>query len=405
MRKTVAVSQLTTGMYIHDLKCSWLNHPFARKRFLIEGRDTIKKIRQTGVSKVIIDTKLGGDIPSDEVTLRPKAAQEVTPLKAESTQVKPADQAATKPSIKEERQRAKKVQSEATQLISDMMSDVKLGKQIEVEQVSPVVNDLISSIFSNQDALMGLARVRHRDKYTFEHSLSVTVLLLTFAKSLELSAEVIHQIGIGGIVHDIGKTKTPDHILNKPGKLTDEEFVIMREHVVHSRTILEATPGISDIALAISAEHHERYDGTGYPLKLKGDEITFYGQMGAIVDVYDALTAERVYHKGISPQETLSRLVEAGGSHFNPELVKKFVHCVGIYPVGTLVRLKSERLAIIIGSGKKDMLHPIIRPVLDIKTRNYIDAPDIDLSETDEDSIVSSEAEENWNISPESYMD
>ncbi len=165
---------------------------------------------------------------------------------------------------------ARQIAAEADLIITGMMDDVRLGKQVEIERIDPVVEKMTASIVRNKDALLGLGRIRSMDKYTFEHSASVGVLLFSFAQTMGLKQEIIHQIGVGALLHEIGKSLTPLHILNKPGRFTDEESAIMREHVVDSRRIQQEQSGITPIALAIAAEHHERYDGTGYPDKKRG---------------------------------------------------------------------------------------------------------------------------------------
>ena len=235
------------------------------------------------------------------------------------------------------------------------------------------------------------------DVYTFEHSVSFSVLMMAFAKSMGLSDKIIREVGIGGLLHDIGKTLTPDEILNKPGKLTAEEFVIMKEHVVHSRKILEKTKGLSQISMDIAVQHHEKYDGNGYPLGLKGDQISRYGQMSAIVDVYDALTADRCYHTGKEPSETLKLLVKWSGAHFNPTLVREFIQAVGIYPVGSLVMLSNNHLAKVIEINE-NMLNPIVEIFLNTKTRSYIPRKLIDLSKSEAIKILKVESHEKWNL-------
>jgi putative nucleotidyltransferase with HDIG domain len=235
------------------------------------------------------------------------------------------------------------------------------------------------------------------DVYTFEHSVSFSVLMMAFAKSMGLSDKIICEVGIGGLLHDIGKTLTPDNILNKPGKLTDEEFVIMKEHVVHSRKILEKTKGLSKISMDIAAQHHEKFDGNGYPLGLKGDQISHYGQMSAIVDVYDALTADRCYHKGKEPSEVLKLLVKWSGAHFNSSLVRKFIQSVGIYPAGSLVMLSNNHLAKVIDINE-NMLKPIVEVFINAKTRSYIPRKLIDLSKLEKITILKVESYEKWNL-------
>jgi len=209
-------------------------------------------------------------------------------------------------------------------------------------------------------------------------------------------------------VHDVGKMQTPDHILNKPGRLTDEEFTVMRHHVVASREILEITPNISQTALQVAAQHHERFDGSGYPHRLKGSEISPIGQMAAIIDVYDAITSDRVYHKGMPPTEALRKLFEWSRFHFNPELVHTFARVVGIYPVGALVRLESGRLAVVVEHRASDVLHPLVRVIFDGRRNHYLKPEDVDLSRPmghgGADRIVGHESPEKWQIDPMRFL-
>jgi HD-GYP domain-containing protein (c-di-GMP phosphodiesterase class II) len=202
--------------------------------------------------------------------------------------------------------------------------------------------------------------------------------------------------------------RTPDAILNKPGKLTDEEFAIMRHHVVASREILEITPHISQTALHVAAQHHERHDGSGYPNRLKGEEIAPLGRMAAIVDVYDAITSDRVYHKGMPPTEALRKLLEWSRFHFDPELVHAFVRVVGIYPVGTLVRLESGRLAVVVEQRESNLLQPLVRVMFDAKRNHYLKPEDVDLSRPlgkgGADRILGHESPEKWQIDPMKFL-
>ena len=288
------------------------------------------------------------------------------------------------------------------------MQDVRLGKQIELEQVNPIVERMSESILRNQDALLSLCRIKQKDNYTFLHSVSIGALMMSFARAVNLSPEEMRQVGIGGMLHDIGKTKVPDKILNKPGKLTEEEFLIMKSHVVHSRDILSDTPGIAQASLDVAAQHHERYDGSGYPLKLKGSEMSIYGQMASIVDVYDAITSDRCYHKGMEPTVALRKLFEWSKFHFNPELVHTFVRSIGIYPVGTLVMLESGRIGIVIEQSGVSLALPLVRAIFNAKKGYYITPEDVDLSKPlgqgGADKIVSHESPAKWGIDPHKFM-
>ncbi|MFK5984270.1 MAG: HD-GYP domain-containing protein [Pseudomonadota bacterium] len=397
MLKKIKSSQLLQGMYIHNLKCSWLDHPFAGNKFKLESETDIRKIIVAGITEVEIDTSKGLDVFVEKLMERRQYKNKILRSAVDESLAKPAIKVKTH--AKDETREAKVAFAEAGQLITNMMSDVKMGKQVEMELVNPVINKMSESILRNHNALLGLSRIRIMDKYTFEHSVSIAVLMMSFAKSMAMSDDIIREVGVGGLLHDIGKTLTPDEILNKPGKLTDEEFVIMRRHVVDSRIILEKTPNLSQIALDVAAQHHERYDGTGYPNRLKGDEISLYGQMSAIVDVYDAITANRCYHKGEEPSVVLKLLMKWSNSHFNPELVQKFVQSVGIYPAGSLVMLSNHHLAKVIDI-ENNILKPIVEVFLNSKTRSYISPQIINLRKTDKLKIISAESYNKWNIKP-----
>lgn len=389
MLKKIKVSQLRKGMYVNDLKCGWLNHPFALNRFKLENAADISKIVAAGVKTIEIDTNKGLDV---FVEKRKKENNKLRQAVDQRTDNKPK-----KVTALEEMGQAKIAFTQAGEFITLMMANVKMGQHIELEQVNPVINKLSQSILRNPNALLGLSRIRTMDVYTFEHSVSFSVLMMAFAKSMGLSEKIICEVGIGGLLHDIGKTLTPDEILNKPGKLTESEFVIMKEHVVHSRKILEKTKGLTQISMDIAAQHHEKYDGNGYPLGLKGDEISRYGQMSAIVDVYDALTADRCYHVGKEPSEVLKLLVKWSGAHFNPSLVREFIQSVGIYPAGSLVMLNNQHLAKVIDINE-NMLKPVVEVFLNAKTRSYIPRKLIDLAQFEAIKILKVESYQKWNI-------
>ncbi len=403
--KKIAVGQLRPGMYIHDLNCGWMDHPFIANKFLINSLDTVKQIAALGIKELYIDTTKGTDV--SDAPAREEVQAELQ-QRLERVGKHPSDGSGNVVSVREERTYAASVQLEASRLVTNIMRDVRLGKQIEVERVGHVVNDMVSSIFRNPHALLSLGRIRQMDQYTFEHSVSVAVLLISFAKELGLERSVIQEIGVGALLHDIGKLQIPDHILNKPGRLSEDEFVIMRRHVEYSRELLEQTGGVSATAIAVAAQHHERYDGSGYPDKLSGDAISTYGQMAAIVDVYDAISADRCYHKGEPPTVVLRRILEWSKFHFNQPLVHQFIRCVGIYPVGTVVRLESGRLGVVMEPGEKGPLYPVVRVVYDTNRNRFINAHDIDLSNpitrSGDDRIVGAESPERWNIKVDVVM-
>ena len=398
MIKLIPIEKLQPGMYIHDLNCGWMEHNFLRNRFAVKSDEDVTKVRELGVHEIYIDTAQGLDV--EEAPTQEEAAHNVDEvLEAIATD---AAAPVRRVSVQREVERARNLHSEANRIVRDMMGDIRLGKQIQLEQIEPLVERIVDSIFRQQDAMLPLARLKDHDEYTFQHSVSVCTLMTSFARTLKLPRDIIHEIAVGALLHDVGKAKVPDDILNKPAKLTDAEFVKMKSHVVQSKIILQGTPGISQIALDVAAQHHERFDGTGYPNKLKGDEISLYGQMGAIVDVYDAITSNRVYHKGMAPTEALRKLLEWSKFHFNPTLVQAFIRAVGIYPTGSLVRLESRRLAVVQAQNPENLMQPVVKVIF--HTRGYYLTPEtVDLRHS-QDRIVGHEDFEAWDIDPARWL-
>jgi HD-GYP domain-containing protein (c-di-GMP phosphodiesterase class II) len=402
MIKRIAIEQLKIGMYIHDLNCDWLDHSFMRTRFLVKNAKHLEKIQQLGMHDLYIDTEKGLDVSS-----APTAAQVESEIEQDLTHIAATPDIPHPVVLIAERGQARRIHQEAIGVVKTLMEDVRLGQQIDLEHVNPVVTKMVGSIFRNQDALLALTRIRQVGRYTFEHSVNVAVLMVSFARTMGLEQTLIHNIGLGALLHDIGKTLVPPEILNKPGALTDDEFVVMRGHVVHTQNLLTVVPGIPHIALSVAAEHHERIDGNGYPYHKAGDDISLYGQMASIADVYDALTTDRVYHKAMEPHQALRKLLEWSNHHFDSALVQHFIRCVGIYPIGTLVRLNSGRLGVVVENGRQGLRQPVVRVVMDVKRRIFLTAKDVDLSCLPIDSderIIGTESPAQWDIDPIKVM-
>ncbi|MBK1693449.1 phosphodiesterase [Chromatium weissei] len=402
MIKRIAIEHLKIGMYIHDLNCDWLDHSFVRSRFLVKNAMLLEKIRHLGMHDLYIDTEKGLNVFS-----APTAAEVENELEKDLTRIATTPEVNRSVTLQTERGQARRIHQEAIGVVKTLMEDVRLGQQIDFELANPVVTKMVDSIFRNQDALLALTRIRQVGRYTFEHSVNVAVLMVSFARAMELEQALIHDIGLGALLHDIGKTLVPPEILNKPGALTDDEFVVMRGHVVHTNNILTTVSGIPQIALSVAAEHHERIDGNGYPHHKKGADISLYGQMASISDVYDALTTDRVYHKAMEPHQALRKLLEWSNQHFDSTLVQHFIRCVGIYPIGTLVRLDSGRLGVVVESNQGVPRQPVVRVIMDVKRRLFLTAKDIDLSclpIDSEDRIVGTESPAQWDIDPVKVM-
>lgn len=403
MLKKVDASQLKVGMYIHDLSCDWMTHPFVRNRFVIASQDEINKIIKAGIHDVVIDAAKGLDVQD-----APSLAEAQAATERELEEIAKAPARIVKTSLGEELQRAAQIRHQAAGVVKNVMADARLGKAIEIGAVQPVVQNITESILRNPGALLGLLRIKSKDDYTFLHSVSVCALLVAFANARGMDQDITREAGLGGLLHDTGKAMVPDAILNKPGPLTDEEFAIIKKHPMDGYNILKESPEVPQLALDITRHHHERRDGTGYPDKLAGDDISEMAQMAAIVDVYDALTADRCYHKGIPAAAALRKIYEWSKHHFNPQLVQEFMRCVGIYPVGTLVLLESGRLGVVIEPHETNLLAPKVNVFFNTRNQVYIKPETIDLARGlgfgGGDKIVGHESPAKWQVDPMRFL-
>ena len=401
MLKKISVSRLKPGMFVHELCGDWMSHPFWRAQFLLKGAD-LRRIVEAGIQHVYINTDRGLD-DTEGV-----AASEVQAEVEEEIQAVLAtpDDHVLRVSVHEEMARARKVHEQAHKVVRTMMSDVRLGRAISLEDAEPVVEAITGSVLRNSGALLGLIGIKNKDDYTFLHSVSVCTLMIAFGRSLGLSGDELRQGGIGGLLHDIGKMRVPDAVLNKPGRLTDAEFDMIKRHPGDGHAVLLETPGIGPVPLDITRHHHERLDGHGYPDKLSGDAISTMARMAAIVDVYDAITADRCYHKGLPAAEALRKMWEWSTNHFDQKLLQAFMRCVGIYPVGSLIRLESGRLGVVVEQNEGSLLTPRVRVFFSTRSNGYIKPDMLDLSRRpgSADRIVSAETPEKWGVDPRRFL-
>jgi len=403
MLKKIDSSQLRLGMAIHDLDCGWMEHPFVRAKFVLTSEDEIVKIVKAGIRGVVIDCSKGLDV-GDAPTLAEAQAQ--TEKEVVALAAKPVK--AVRASLADEMQRAVNIRRQAVGLVRTVMQDARLGKAVELDNVSPVVQNITESILRNSGALLGLLRIKNKDDYTFLHSVSVCTLLVAFCRSRGMDEGTIYQAGIGGLLHDTGKALVPDAILNKAGRLTDEEFAVIKKHPRDGYDILRQNPEIGPIPLDITLHHHERRDGSGYPDMQNESAITELAQMAAIVDVYDAITSDRCYHKGMPAADALRKIYEWSKFHFSPALTQEFMRCVGIYPVGTMVMLESGRLGVVVEPHETNLLTPKVNVFFNTKSQTYIRPELVDLSRAlgfgGGDKIVRHESPEKWQVDPNRFL-
>jgi putative nucleotidyltransferase with HDIG domain len=404
MIKKIKVEQLKPGMFVHDFNCGWLNHPFLRNRVLLRSDADVENVIEHRIRDVYIDTDHGldaDDAPTEQFV------DEV--IQTEINKLNPGKpQTRGSVPLAEEIDNAKVLLEESKQQTRVLMDAARMGVKLDLPQVEIVVEKMTDSIARNKDALVSLARIKNRDEYTYLHSLSVSALCISFGQHLDLEPGQIKALGVGGLLHDIGKVKTPLEVLNKPGPLTEREFEIMKTHVAHGDCMLRETTGISESSICVTRHHHERLDGTGYPDGLTGDQISEFGQIAAIVDIYDALSSERCYKDAMAPTDALKKLMEWSASYLNRSLVEQFITHMGIYPVGAVVRLRSGFIGVVVEQGERSLLDPVVRAVYDTKRQKLVTPFEINLSSRPAgqrlDEIIGCQAPDLRNFQPEKYL-
>ncbi|HBC22797.1 MAG TPA: phosphodiesterase [Pseudomonas sp.] len=383
MLRKILVSQLRFGMYVHALDGSWFDHPFWRSKFLLTDPADLQTLRSSGVKALWIDVEKGVDVE----TATP-AADQAPPLLSDAltsavpaAQVQaPASTAQQKCGVQDELERARKILDRSRHQVTSMFNEARLGKAVDPQQCQPLVEQISASLARNGSALLSLARLKTKDEYTYMHSVAVCALMVALARQLDLPENQVHEAGMAGLLHDIGKMAMPLDVLNKPGKLSDDEYAIMRSHPERGHAmLLAAQTAVSDAVLDVCLHHHEKVDGTGYPHRLAGEEISLLARMGAICDVYDAITSNRPYKTAWDASGSLARMAQWQG-HFDTQLLHAFVRTVGIYPLGSLVRLQSGRLGVVIEHHPQQLTAPRLKLFYSVRTRAAIPAQELDLS-------------------------
>ncbi|HET8869959.1 MAG TPA: HD-GYP domain-containing protein [Aquabacterium sp.] len=409
MRKKISVSQLRLGMFLDELCGSWLDHPFWKSAFLLSDPKQLAQIQESRVKEVWIDTRKGLDVafahepdsPEDQTerfddvevqrTAQPQPDVKLPASVAGKPDAKPC-------SVNDELARASKVLAGATPAMRSMFQDIRLGKAIDTEHCLPLVNDITESVQRNPGAIVSLARLKTSDDYTYMHSVAVCALMVALAKQLGLNEVDTREAGMAGLVHDLGKALMPNEVLNKPGALTNEEFAIMKKHPEEGHRLLVEGRGVGPVPLDVCLHHHEKINGLGYPHKLKGVEISLYSKMGAVCDVYDAITSNRPYKAGWDPAESIQKMAHwAKEGHFDERIFQAFVKSIGIYPIGSLVKLKSGRLAVVMEPGSTSLVCPIVKVFFSTKSNEPIPHALVNLGDPKaHDQIVARENPATW---------
>lgn len=400
MLKKIAVKDLRLGMHLHELCGSWMEHPFWRTKFTLKDPNDIRLIIDSGISEVWIDVTLGLDVeqgieaPATETKEEVNAAVDKVLIQSAAR-----DEPVKLVSMAEEVQRAAKICAKSKEAVVSMFQEVRMGKAISAEAASELVDEISSSVMRNPGALISLARLKTADDYTYMHSVAVCALMVSLARQLKLDEKQIRDAGMSGLLHDLGKAMIPMEILNKPGKLTDEEFDLIKTHPAEGHRLLVEGGTVGEIPLDVCLHHHEKVDGRGYPHQLKDEQISLFAKMGAVCDVYDAITSNRPYKAGWDPAESIRKMTEWCNGHFDAKVFQSFIKSIGIYPIGSLVRLSSGRLAVVTEQSEKSLLTPNVKVFFSTKANAYIQPEVIHLSRPGTtEKIISREDAATWGI-------
>lgn len=386
-------------MYIKGFEGSWFDHPFWRSRFVIEDQDDLARVRDSKVAAVIVDIA--------KSRMKPEAVPSSTPEKRDA----PAAIATARTSFAADRAtsflnenaRAAKTVDRSKRIIRRVFEDARLGKAVRSGDVMPIVDEITDSLERSPKALLGVIRLKSKEEYTCLHSVAVCVLMVNLGRHLQLPETIVHNLGMAGLLHDVGKMTLPSEVLNKPGRLNDDEFAIIRQHPERGFALLSEGTGVPQEVFDVCRHHHEKMDGSGYPFGSKGDDISLAARMAAICDVYDALSSNRVYKDAWTPVESVSAMLSWDG-HFDAKILFAFMQSVSVFPTGMLVRLRSNRLAVVLENGRR-ATRPRVKAFYATREREML-PPEVVIIDDSlaHDQIISMEDPRHWALDSWSEM-
>lgn len=367
MLKQISIDELQPGMFVSQV-LEQTGNIKVRSGGLVKTGRVIEQLRHKGIQRIEIDLTRSILAPAN----KPSSLPAIPPAAV---------------SEKEALASAAALFETAVAMQKELIDSLKNQTAQNLDVVEDLSNGIIDSVFHNQDAMACLTMIKNTDEYMLEHSINCSVLMAIFANQLGYDRATTNVLCTGSLLMDIGMARVPAELRNRSTQLNDNDWQIIRSHVEQGMEMIAPFKTLEEPVKMIISEHHERVDGSGYPAGLSGENITVFARMAAIIDTYDAMISERPHQQAVAPAVALKRLVQDTGLDQN--LVRQFVRCIGVHPVGSLVQLKSGRLAIVARTNEDDMLKPVVMSFYSVNSNNYSEIKRIDLAQADDDIVKS----------------
>jgi HD-GYP domain-containing protein (c-di-GMP phosphodiesterase class II) len=414
MLKKIRTQDVKLGMFLHKLEGSWFSHPFWKRKMLLDDPEQLADLRASKVEWVMIDVSRGADVapvqpaPSRVVSISEprervfgRAGATIARRAAPPPIERPFDPLSKdRLPIRAEMVHAQRLARKSGRTMRKLYEDVRLGKAVKAAKLESMVEEISSSVQRNPHAFMAITRMKNSGEYLYQHALSVCALMIGLAQQMHLSPDDIRKAGLAGLLMDMGMAHVPQEVWDKDAPLTPEEWDVVKSHTTLAHEFLTLGGEMPAEVLDVCLNHHERLDGSGYPNGLAGEQIGMFARMAAICDSYDAMTSTRLHRSGDDPSRALLKIDEDAGTLFDAEVFQAFQRAVGIYPIGSLVRLRSHRLAIVVEQNPDDLTLPKVRPFYSLADRAFEKSEDIDLGNCfGADQIITRETPEGWDMS------
>ncbi len=377
----IYVSDIKMGMYVARLDRPWVETHYLFQGFHVSSIEDIKELRQH-CEYVYVDPERGYAVALPLEAVAPTVTDALARIftRASGEACYPVQT-----SVKEELQACRESRAHTLDVITNILDELQVGHNIKVIAVRQAVKGMIASILRNPDAFFWLTRLKDKDSYAYAHCIDACGLAIAFGRHLGFSKSELEDLAVGTLLFDIGKLQLPDGLLKKPGRLTEQEFRLIRRHVEFGAKMVGGMEGATREIISIVMHHHERHNGSGYPRGIPGHNIPVNGRIAALVDCYDAITSERAYSPAVSAYDAVRMIYEWRDKDFQVDMVEQFIQCIGLYPTGTLVELSTGEVGLVLSQNRVRRLKPTIMLVLDSRKKAYEFNPTLDLINDPED--------------------